>query len=151
MPKVHIQVETSLPPERVLEILTDFSPARSTTWPGVDDQHLRVHDSGDGWADVTEGNRIGWERERYSWNADAGIVTAETTDSNIWGPGSRWDYRITPKPDGSVLTVDVQRNGKGAKGKVLGALVSVAGARTIRAQFAKVLARGAGEAGPTKG
>jgi hypothetical protein len=143
MPTIHVQVESSLPPRRVLELLTDFGPDRAKTWLGVDERRLTVHDRGPDWADVTEGNAIGWERERYSWNADAGTVAAETTDSNIWGPGSRWDYQITPKPDGSVLTIDLQRNGKGAKGKLLGAVVSVAGARLIRAQFAKVLGRAA--------
>jgi hypothetical protein len=146
MPTIHVRVESRLPPQRVLQILTDFGPDRARTWPGVDDQHLTVHASGTDWADVTEGNRIGWERERYSWNADTGTVAAETTDSNIWGPGSRWDYQIMPTADGSVLTVDLQRNGKGAKGKLLGALVSVAGTRMIRAQFNKVLS-GPGGAG----
>jgi hypothetical protein len=143
MPKVQIQVESPLSPKRVLEILTDFGPGRSKNWPGIDERHLTVHDRGPDWADVTEGNRIGWERERYSWNVEAGTVSAETTDSNLWGPGSRWDYRVTPRPDGSTLTIDLQRNGKGAKGKVLGALVALVGARVIRAEFVRVLNRAA--------
>jgi hypothetical protein len=143
MPKVHVQVDSTLSPQQVLEVLTDFGPGRSKNWPGIDDQHFTVHDRGPDWADVTEGNKIGWERERYSWNAEAGTVSAETTDSNIWGPGSRWDYQIAPRPGGSALTIDLQRNGKGAKGKILGALVSLAGARMIRTQFVNVLGRAA--------
>jgi hypothetical protein len=33
---------------------------------------------------------MGWERERYSWDAASGIVTIDTLESNLWGPGSGW-------------------------------------------------------------
>ena len=62
----------------------------------MDDSNLTLHDSGDTWADVTEGNKLGWERERYEWDAEAGTISAVTTDSNLWGPGSRWDYTAHP-------------------------------------------------------
>ena len=63
----------------------------------MDDSNLTLHDSGDNWADVTEGNKIGWERERYEWDAKKGAISAVTTESNLWGPGSRWDYTLTPQ------------------------------------------------------
>ncbi|HET8914116.1 MAG TPA: hypothetical protein VFM91_00290, partial [Propionibacteriaceae bacterium] len=69
MPVVHVSVASSLPPQEALQRLTDFSPARSEAWAGVDDDNLLVHGTGDGWAEVTVGNKLGWERERYTWDA----------------------------------------------------------------------------------
>ena len=76
MPVVKLQLNSKLSPADVLSVLTDFSPARSTVWPGVDDEHLKVHEQGPDWADITEGNKTTWEREKYSWDAAAGTVTA---------------------------------------------------------------------------
>ena len=41
-----------------------FQPARAEAGAGVDDK-LIVHHRGDGWAEVTEGNKLAWERKRY--------------------------------------------------------------------------------------
>ena len=116
MPTVTTQVQSSLPPDQALAVLTDFGPARAEAWPGVDDEHLTVHDQGEDWAEVTEGNRIGWERERYSWDAAAGTVSAVTLDSNLWAAGSRWDYRLTPSGAGTQVERDVGPQGQGREG-----------------------------------
>ena len=83
-------------------MLTDFSERRAEAWPGVDLDHLVVHELGDDFAEVTEGNATTWERERYEWDRASGTVTAKTLDSNVWAEGSRWDYRITPVEGGSL-------------------------------------------------
>jgi hypothetical protein len=139
MPTVTARVQSSLTPEAALRLLTDFGPSRAADWVGVDDEHLRVHDSGVDWADVTEGNKIGWERERYSWDAAAGTVSAVTTDSNLWAAGSRWDYRITPREGGSLVEVTVLRDGKGVKGKLVGALLVLIGKKMITKSLAAAL------------
>jgi hypothetical protein len=134
MPTISTQIITPKPPEEVLRILTDFSPARADAWPGVDLSHLQVHDSGEGWVDVTEGNKVGWERERYSWDAAGdgpATVTATTIDSNLWAAGSRWDYRLTPSGTGTTVDVTVHRKGKGLKGTLVGALLVVIGKKMI--------------------
>jgi hypothetical protein len=82
MPVVHVSVTSPLPPQEALQRLTDFSPARAEAWAGVDD-NLIVHDKGDGWAEVTEGSKLGWERERYTWDATASTISAVTLNSNI--------------------------------------------------------------------
>ena len=97
MPVIHTSVTTDLSPAEALRTLTDFGPGRADAFPNVDQSTLIVHEVGDTWADVTEGNKLGWERERYDWDAGAGTITAVTTESNLWAPGSRWDYRITPE------------------------------------------------------
>ena len=105
MPVLHVSVTSPLPPQETLQRLTDFSPARAKNWANVDDKNLIVHGHGDGWAEVTEGNKIGWERERYTWDAAAGTVSAVTLNSNIWASGSGWNYTIMPDDTGSRVEV----------------------------------------------
>jgi hypothetical protein len=141
MPTLHVQLSSALSPSEVLRILTDFGPTRSQSWAGVDDEHLLVHELGDSWADVTEGNRIGWERERYSWDAEAGTVQAVTTESNLWGPGSRWDYKLSPHGSGTLVDITVQRNAKNVKGTLIGALMPLIGQRMLQRSFSSALKR----------
>jgi catechol 2,3-dioxygenase-like lactoylglutathione lyase family enzyme len=48
--------ESTAPPERVLEAARDFSERRADLWPDVHVEYLEVHDRGETWAEVTEGN-----------------------------------------------------------------------------------------------
>ena len=131
MPDISARLQSSLDPAQVVRVLTDFSPARTDAWPMVAPGTFTVHDQGEGWADVTEGNRGAWERLRYDWDATAGTVTAVTTDSNIWASGSRWEYRVTPAGEGSQVDIRLSRNGKGLKGRVVGALLGIIGPRFV--------------------
>jgi hypothetical protein len=142
MPTVKTSIQSPLAPDEVLRILTDFGPARSQAWPGVDDEHLSVHDQGDGWADVTEGNSGTWERERYTWDATAGTVSATTTDSNVWAAGSRWDYVLTAKDQGTLVTVTLTRHGRNLKGRLIGALLPVVGGSVVRKSLSAALQAG---------
>jgi hypothetical protein len=94
---------------------------------------------------VTEGSSVAggvWERERYTWDAAGGTVAIETLDSNTWGPGSRWDYRLVPGSDGGTrIEVTAVRNGKGWKGGLIGAVLAVAGGGVLRSQMEHALAR----------
>jgi|SRR5690349_387876 hypothetical protein len=139
MPVIHTSVITDLAPAEVLRILTDFGPGRAEAFPNVDQSTLIVHGVGDAWADVTEGNKIGWERERYEWDAAAGTITAVTTDSNLWAAGSRWDYRLSPHGAGTQVHVRLERHPKGLMGYLVGALIPVLGARTVRSGLVRAL------------
>jgi hypothetical protein len=147
MAQIHFHLETRLAPAAVLEVLTDFGPRRAKIWPNIDDQHFRVHDQGPGWADVTEGSSVAggvWEREKYIWDAGAGHVAAETIDSNTWGPGSRWDYKLTPTAQGGTdIEVTLERHGKGLKGRLIELGLAAAGTRMLRSQLEQALARSA--------
>jgi hypothetical protein len=140
MPTISVTVRSELTPEAALARLVDFSPARAEAWSNVDAEGVTVHETGEGWADVTEGNKLAWERERYTWDAAAGTVHAETTDSNVWGPGSAWTYTL--RADGSGTTVDVVavRNPKGVKGMLIAGLLTVIGKRFIAKGVAGALA-----------
>jgi hypothetical protein len=131
----------------VLAALTDFGPGRTKAWPNIDDQHFKLHDQGPGWAEVTEGSSVAggvWEREKYTWDSSAGTVAVETMDSNTWGPGSRWDYKLSTTADGGTsVDVTVERNGKGWKGRLIELGLVAVGARTLRSQMEQALARSA--------
>ena len=145
MAHIHFQLETELAPGTVLTALTDFGPRRAQIWPNIDDQHFKVHSQGAGWAQVTEGSSVAggvWEREKYTWDATIGAVAVETVDSNTWGPGSRWDYKLTPTARGGTkIDVTVERHGKGWKGRLIEVELVVVGARMLRSQMEQALAR----------
>ena len=132
-------VHTTLSPSEVLAVITDFGPQRSRWWPNVDDAHFRVHAQGPGWAEVTEGTAMGWERERYSWDAASGIVTIDTLESNLWGPGSGWRYELVPAADGTDLRVTLTRLASSFKGKILATLIPIVGPQALGRQFQTVL------------
>ncbi|SDP44405.1 Polyketide cyclase / dehydrase and lipid transport [Pedococcus dokdonensis] len=141
MTSTSFTVHTTLSPREVLDVITDFGPDRSKWWPNVDEAHFTLHDRGTDWAEVTEGTGMGWERERYSWDASAGTVTIDTLDSNLWGPGSQWRYAITPSGGGSDLKVTLDRKPKSLTGRVVATLIPLVGARTLGKQFESVLRR----------
>jgi len=108
MPTVRVSEVSSLSHELILEAARDFSARRAELWPDVHVEHMTVHDTGDTWADVTEGNPwpIGlvWERLRYDWS-QSGVVKGTVVDSNLFKPGSTWELRA--RPDGTVTLVEV--------------------------------------------
>jgi hypothetical protein len=139
MPSTQFTVHTSLTPSEVLAHFTDFGPDRAQHWPNIDEAHYEVHGTGPNWAEVTEGTSMGWERERYSWDAAAGTIDIETLDSNLWGPGSGWHYRLTPADGGTDVHVTLNRVGKSITGKLIGALIPVVGGATLKKQLTSVL------------
>ena len=141
MPTTQFTVHTTLSPSEAMTLITDFGPDRARRWPNVDESRFTLHDQGPEWAEVTEGNAMGWERERYSWDASAGTVEIDTLDSNLWGPGSGWRYQVGPADGGTDVLVTLTRVGKGFRGKLVGALIPIAGARTLGKQFQAVLRR----------
>ena len=145
MTTVNFKLQSQLAPDAVLSALTDFGPSRSEVWPNVDSAHFKVHGQGPGWAEITEGSSVAggvWERERYSWDAAAHTVAVETLDSNVWGPGSCWNYRLTPgSGGGTTIEVAVVRNGKGWKGRLISLALSLGGPGMLRSQMKQALAR----------
>ena len=119
---MHVVDETLVSAERVLEAARDFSERRAELWPDVHVEHLRIHEMGDDYAEVTEGNPwpIGyvWERLRYDWS-QPGSVKGTVVDSNIFEPGSTWELRATPTNGGSRVEVIGVRHLKGFKGRLL--------------------------------
>lgn len=142
MATLHFAVDTDLPSEAVLAALTDFSDRRPELFRNIDRTHFRVHELGAGWADVTEGNVLAWERNRYDWNAGAGTVTVRTIESDSWATGSRWEYRLQPKTDGGTrIAVTVVRNPRTLRGRLIALGLPLAGTRVLRTDLQNLLAK----------
>ena len=62
MPSTQFTVHTGLSPSAVMDLFTDFGPERASRWPNVNESHFALHALGQDWAEVTEGNAMGWER-----------------------------------------------------------------------------------------
>jgi hypothetical protein len=142
MAQVEFDVRSgSVPPERFIAALTDFSPKRAELWPNIDEQHLKVHEVGDTSADVTEGSSLAggvWERNRYDWSTP-GTVRVETIESNTWKPGSSWTYVVTPDGAGSAVHVTVVRNPASVKGRLIAGLLTIGGPKPLKTATGKVL------------
>ena len=139
MGRAHVRAHGAFPPERFVAALTDFGPGREEIFGDSDPRNLTVHDRGETWAEVTEGSAAGgvWQRLRYDWSVPD-VVTLAVVDSNAFGPGSRWTYRLDPDGRGGTdIDLTVVRVPTNAKGRVLDALLSLGGG----AYFARDLRR----------
>jgi hypothetical protein len=129
MGTVHVRAHGSFPPDVFVRALTDFGPGRAEVFGNSESGHLQVHDRGETWADVTEGSKAGggiWQRMRYDWS-EPGVVRLDVTDSNAFGPGSRWTYRVTPAAGGTDIDLAIVRVPCTTKGRVVDALLRLGG------------------------
>ncbi|HEX4705361.1 MAG TPA: SRPBCC family protein [Pseudonocardiaceae bacterium] len=144
MARIEFEVTSDVPPERFLKALTDFSPARADVWPNIDTKNLKVHEVGTDSADVTEGSSFAggpvWERNRYDWS-EPGTVKVTTVESNTWGPGSSWLYRIDPADKGSRIRVTVERHPISVKGRFIVVLLVLLGRQVMRGDLRRILAK----------
>ncbi|GAB3899951.1 hypothetical protein GCM10029964_086620 [Kibdelosporangium lantanae] len=139
MSTIHFTVTTTATPEQFLAALTDFGPGRAELFGNSSDDYLRVHDRGDTYADVTEGSGGVWERLHYDWS-DPRRVEMKTTDSNLWGGASGHTYTLTQRPDGTTeIDAVVVRDGMNLKGRVIAALLAVAGKRVLGSALSKTV------------
>ena len=135
MSTIHLHKTTRLTPEQYVAGLTDFGPGRSKIFGNSADGYLKVHQRGVKEADVTEGSGGIWERLHYDWS-NPNHVVLKTTDSNTWGGGSGHPYNFTRNPDGTTdIDVDVVRDGKNLKGRVLGLVVGTVGKGVLEKAF----------------
>jgi hypothetical protein len=71
----------------------------------------------------------------YNWS-DSNHVVLTTTDSNIWGGASGHTYTFTRQPNGSTdIDVEVVREGKNFKGRLLGFVLSTIGKSVLEKAF----------------
>ncbi|MGY2032176.1 hypothetical protein ACW9HR_37645 [Nocardia gipuzkoensis] len=132
MVTVHFHVLSTLTPAEVVRVLTDFGTTRAEVWPSIDAEHFVVHDRGENWAEITEGTAAAWERARYDWDPDGDTVTVTTLDSKLFGAGGGWVFRATPDSNGTRVDVELTRTPRALKGKLLAALLPLAGPSSLR-------------------
>ena len=135
MSAIHLHQTTNLTPEQYIAGLTDFGPGRAQIFPNSADEYLQVHQRGRTHADVTEGSGGVWERLHYDWS-DPSHVVLITADSNLWGGASGHTYTFTRQPNGSTdIDVEVVREGKNFKGRMLGFVLRTIGRSVLEKAF----------------
>jgi hypothetical protein len=133
--QIHFHRTTTLTPDQYIAGLTDFGPGRSKIFGNSADEYLKVHHLGRTDADVTEGSGGIWERLHYDWS-DPGHVVLTTTDSNLWGGASGHVYNFTRNHDGTTnIDVEVIREGRNFKGRLLGFVLSTIGRGVLEKAF----------------
>jgi hypothetical protein len=147
MAHVSFSMTTPVDPDRVFEAMIDFSDRRPQVWPALHPEAYVVHESGDGWAEVTEGSdpeaaRLSlfafrrrssqaWARQRYEWSrADRAVRWTVVESSWIHPPGSS-SYRVIPHDGGSRIEFSMDRSYKGIAGKLMELATRVAGRRMM--------------------
>jgi hypothetical protein len=129
---IHVDADTSVAADRVLEAARDFSERRAEVFPAVSVDRMTVHELGETSADVTEATRAGlgdnWERCSYDWS-QPGVVTATVTDSNVYAfPGSKWQLRAASTDSGSKVEMTWTREfQRGPRARFWGALFGLVG------------------------
>jgi len=112
MPHVVVDVDTDVPPERMMEAATDFTERRPELWPNISREFWQLHDRGPNWAEATEGSPAVWARERYEWSDNR--VVGTTQDSNVWQSGGTWTLTVEPRNGaGSHIRMVLDRRWKG--------------------------------------
>ena len=135
MPTIHLHQTTNLTPEQYIAGLTDFGPGRAKLFPNSADEYLTVHQQSRTEADVTEGSGGVWERLHYNWS-NLNHVVLTTIDSNLWGGASGHTYTFTRQPNGSTdIDVEVVREGKNFKGRLLGFVLRTIGRSVLEKAF----------------
>jgi hypothetical protein len=135
MSTIHLHQTTTLTPEQYVAGLTDFGPGRSKVFGNSADEYLKVHERESTQADVTEGSGGIWERLHYDWT-DPRHVVLTTTDSNVWGGGSGYNYTFTRGGDGTTeIDAVIVREGKNLKGRVLGFVLGSVGKGVLEKAF----------------
>ena len=135
MATIHLHQRTTLTPEEYIAGLTDFGAGRSKLFGNSADDYLKVHQQSNSQADVTEGSNGIWERLHYDWS-DVHHVVLTTTDSNVWGGASGHTYSFTRQPGGLTdIDVDVVREGKNLKGRILGFVLRTIGRSVLENAF----------------
>jgi hypothetical protein len=135
MSTIHLHQATNLTPEQYIAGLTDFGPGRAKLFPNSADEYFKVHQQSRTEADVTEGSGGVWERLHYNWSNPNHVVLT-TTDSNIWGGASGHTYTFTRQPNGSTeIDVEVVREGKNFKGRLLGFVLRTVGRSVLEKAF----------------
>ena len=141
MPRAEFDVETSLPPERVRELLLDFSERRPDIWPALERSLYEVYSVGETSADVKEGSRMPgmtvWARERYDFS-DAAKVRWTVQESNFCTPGSGVIVTLQPREDGGTRAhVTWERVGTTFRGRAVIRLIALTGGRPIASYLKK--------------
>jgi hypothetical protein len=145
MPRVEMDIDTTLPPEVVRAALLDFSPRRPQIWPGLDPNLYEVYSVGETSAEIREGTKAPgmtvWARERYDWSSPD-TVTWTVLESNFSQPGSFVSARVQPgSSGGSHIHLTWNRTPSSLKGRIAMFVIVRTKGKPVKASFEKALQR----------
>ncbi len=138
-----VEVDSTLPPERVVNGFTDFSAKRLERWSGLSRKKYVAHTVGATTAEVTEGSDTPfsvWAREKYDWGTP-GVVRWTVLDSDFCNAGHSMVVTVTPRPTGSHFRLDYERSTKGLKGLVVGVMMALVGRSVMMKYYRESLSR----------
>jgi hypothetical protein len=138
--RIEFDIDTKLPPDRVVEALTDFSDTRPDVWPGLTRELYEVYSVGEHEAEVQEGTakpiRV-WAKEHYDWSTP-GKVAWTVRESNFCTPGSGVAVTATRGPDGgSSVHVEWERHPSNARGRAALVMMALVGKKVLTTNFRK--------------
>jgi hypothetical protein len=145
MPKVELDVETEVAPDRVRQALVDFSERRPDIWPGITPSFYEVYSVGETEAEIKEGTKGPgggfWAREHYDWSTP-GLVTWTVRESNFCTPGSYVSAAISDRPGGgSRIHITWNRTPTTFMGRVAAFLITRTRGKPVAASFKKAMAK----------
>ncbi|MGZ4214273.1 MAG: hypothetical protein ACXVQV_13670 [Actinomycetota bacterium] len=138
---VEFDIETSLAPEKVVGMLTDFSDRRPEIWPGLSSDAYQVYSVGDTTAEIREGNKAPkvWARERYDWSKP-GVVRWEVLESNFSKPGSYVEAHMAPREGvGSKIHVVWNRSPSSPMGVIAMSLIVLTRGAPVKSSIVAAL------------
>jgi hypothetical protein len=143
MPKVKLDLESSLPPDRVRAALLDFSADRPKLWPGIEPSLYEVYSVDGTRAVVKEGSKMPgaafWAVEEYDWS-DPAKITWTVRESNFCAPGGSVSATIVARAGGgSRIEVEWNRTPTTFGGRMATALIVATGGKPVAASFAKAM------------
>lgn len=134
MPKVHFDIASSLPPEKIMGAMLDFSDRRPDIWPGLARKFYEVYEVGETTATIREGSGAPfnvWAREHYDWGTPW-RVSWTVEESNFCAPGNGVVMTVEPRPDGSNVHIDWERTPTSIKGKIIIPMVASNGGKRLQ-------------------
>jgi hypothetical protein len=141
MPKVEMDVETTVAPERVRAALLDFSSQRPAIWPGITPSLYEVYEVGETTADIKEGTRTVWAKEHYDWS-DPDTVKWTVVESNFCAPGSYVQATVRPREGGgSRIHIEWNRTPTSLQGRVATVLIKSTNGKPVAASFKRAMAK----------
>ncbi len=143
MARVEMDIESSLPPERVRAALLDFSERRPEIWPELERDLYEVRSVGETSAVVKEGSKMPglriWAVEDYDWS-DPQTVRWTVRESNFSTPGSYVAATTHPRPDGGTrVHIEWNRTGSTLAGRIAVRLIAATKGRPIAASIRSAL------------
>jgi hypothetical protein len=145
MPRLELDVETSLPPERVREALLDFSERRPEIWPSIEPSLYEVYSVGETSADIREGTKLPftriWANEHYDWSTPD-TIRWTVTESNFSAPGSYVAATLHPRDGGGTrVHIEWERTGSTFLGRLLIRLIALTRGKPLASSMKKTLRR----------